>query len=123
MPYINPSNQQLEALGQMPDNGPFVMINLLKFKSDGGSGKYGQYSRRVIPILERIGARVIYYGKGVMTFIGDDTWDKFLLVEYPSKASFVTMLSDREYQQAVHFRTEALSDSRLYITTSIKTFH
>jgi hypothetical protein len=54
-----------------------------------------------------------------VTFIGDDAWDKILLVEYPSKASFVTMLADPEYQQAVHFRTKALSDSRLYITTSL----
>lgn len=119
MPHINPTNQQIEILGQIPDNGPFVMVNLLKYKPEGGSETYDQYSRKVIPILERIGARVIYYGKGVMTFIGDDAWDKVLLVEYPSKASFVAMLSDPEYQQAVHFRTEALSDSRLYITTSL----
>ncbi|RJP41116.1 MAG: DUF1330 domain-containing protein [Desulfobacteraceae bacterium] len=119
MPHINPTHQQIEALGQIPDNGPFVMVNLLKFTSEGGSEAYDQYSRQVIPILERIGARVIYYGKGVMTFIGDDAWDKILLVEYPSKASFVMMITDMEYQQAVHFRTKALSDSRLYITASL----
>ena len=59
MPHINPTHQQLETLGRIPDNGPFVMVNLLKFKSEGGSETYDQYSRRVIPILGRIGARVI----------------------------------------------------------------
>lgn len=118
MSHINPTAQQIEALGQIPDEGPFVMVNLLRFKPDGGEGKYDEYSRRIVSVFERIGGRVVYYGKGVMTFIGDDGWDAVLLAEYPSRSAFVTMISDPEYQQAVGFRTESLIDSRLYVTKS-----
>lgn len=119
MSHINPTPQQIEALAQISDEGPFVMVNLLRFKPDGGAEKYDEYSRRAAPVFERIGGRLVYYGKGVMTFIGDDAWDGVLLAEYPSRTAFVSMLSDPEYREAVSCREESLIDSRLYITKSI----
>lgn len=92
------------------------MVNLLRFKPEGGEALYEKYSQMIYPIITKIGARVIYYGNGVMTFIGDDYWDAVLLVEYPSRSAFVEMLKDPQYLEASKYREEGLIDSRLYVT-------
>ena len=43
--------------------------------------------------------------------------DELLLVRYPSKAAFLSMLADPEYRAATEHRTAALADSRLIATT------
>ena len=54
-----------------------------------------------------------------MPVIGEEDWDAVILVEYPSRASFLKMVSDEEYQAAGQYRTEALIDSRLFVTKPI----
>ena len=50
-----------------------------------------------------------------LTLIGPATesWDQALLVEYPSPAAFLKMVSDPAYLAITVHRTAALSDSRL----------
>lgn len=116
MPSILPTQEQFEALSAISNDDPLVMVNMLRFKPEGGQALYEKYSRLVMPVLERIGAKVIYYGEDVKTFIGDDAWDAVLLVQYPSRSAFMGMISDKEYLEAGRFRTEGLIDSRLYVT-------
>jgi len=52
----------------------------------------------------------------LMPVIGEEEWDEVALVEYPSIASFIEMQRDKDYQKMVHYRTDALTDSRLYLT-------
>lgn len=42
-----------------------------------------------------------------------EQWDELLLVRYPSKEAFLSMIGDPEYQAATVHRTAALADSRL----------
>jgi len=91
-----------------------VMLNLLKFKPAGGAASYVEYVRRVTPILERIGAKIIFAGPVTSTVIGDQSWDSILLVEDPSRKVFVDMLTSAEYQAIHHFRDEALDGSELH---------
>ena len=65
------------------DPGKVVMLNLLKFKPAEGAS-YMEYARRVAPILDGIGAKLIFAGP-VTTVIGHESWDAILLVEYPSQ--------------------------------------
>ena len=116
MPIIAPTQEQLDDLQTISNEGPLVMVNLLRFKPKGGAALYEKYSQLTMLILNKINAHVVYYGSDGMTFIGDDRWDVVLLVQYPSRSAFYKMISDPEYVEASQFRAEALEDSRLYIT-------
>ena len=118
MVFINPTRDQFKQLMALPDRGPIVMVNLLKFKEEGGIESYARYERIASRFVQELGGRMIYRGEYLMPVIGDDAWDEILIVEYPSIAAFIEMQRNKEYQAAVPFRTEALVDSRLYLTKS-----
>jgi len=48
-----------------------------------------------------------------------EEWDDALLVEYPSRAAFLEMVSQPEYLAAAPHRSAALEDSRLIATTQL----
>lgn len=96
------------------DDGPVVMLNLLAMKPNGGFEKYGEYGQAVMPILEKIGAEVVFSGLGGKALIGSEQdWDLVLLVRYPSRATFLEMIASPEYQAIAHLRTDALASSEL----------
>ncbi len=103
---INPSEEQLAALINYPEGKPFVMVNLLKFKEkgshDGETGRdaYNRYAMVMMSFLKRFDARPLWVGDVGMSFIGteDETWDEVILVEYPSREAFLSMISSPEYK-------------------------
>lgn len=113
MPYIEPTQDQLKAFASSGITGPIHMLNLLKFKPDGGRESYSKYGANTLPRMERVGAKVVYQARGRAAVIGPDTWDLVMIVEYPSVEKFIEMTSSADYLKGVHFRTEALLDSRL----------
>lgn len=115
-PTIHPSSEQLAAFGKAPVEGPIFMLNLLKFKPGGGAESYAKYGEAVAPFLDKVHARVVYSGKSLLTVIGEDAWDLVILVEYPSREAMFSMITDAEYQKIAQHRTDALLDSRLYLT-------
>jgi len=118
--YIEPTAAQITALAA-GGSDPVTMINLLRFKPDGGLESYQKYGEGVLPILARIGARVVWQGTPDSVVIGDaeaDAWDLVVLVEYPSREAFLGMATSEEYQAIAHHRTEALTDSRLIACTA-----
>lgn len=117
--YIEPSPQQIKELTSSSASGPVVMINLLRFKPDGGAEAYAHYGEGVLPLLARAGARLVWQGRPDSVVIGPeaDLWDSVVLVEYPSVQAFVEMVSSADYQAISGRRTEALVDSRLIATT------
>ena len=117
MPFIMPTQDQFKQLMGLPDDGPVIMVNLLKFKPDGGAETYQKYGDATEPFLKGVGGRVVFQGAYRMALIGDEDWDEVLLVEYPSIAAFIDMQRDKGYQAAVPLRTEALVDSRLWVIT------
>ena len=40
--YINPSREQFQKLMAMADTGPIIMVNMLKYKPDGGRQSYAK---------------------------------------------------------------------------------
>lgn len=119
MVSIEPTGDQLRQLRDLPHEGPIVMLNLLKFKPDGGAESYEQYSEVAGRLVTEIGGRVLYYGSQKMPVIGHEEWDAMLLVQYPSRAAFLSMTSDERYLSAAHYRHDALIDSRLYALETI----
>lgn len=125
-----PSMEQITSFFGGPDNGPFVMVNLLKFKAkaeyaDGsdanlsGAEAYARYGRAIQACLAAVGGRQIYAGPVTGLMIGevDDLWDMVALVEYPSLAAMQQMVSSPEYQAIEPHRKAGLV-GQLNIRTS-----
>lgn len=96
------------------DGSPVVMLNLLRFKPDGGAERYAEYSAAVMPIVEALGGRVVWAGVPATALLGGDSWDMVALVEYPTRQAFLEMIGSEEYQAIGHLRTEALLEGQLH---------
>jgi uncharacterized protein (DUF1330 family) len=99
------------------------MINLLQFRADGGRDNYLRYAQEVAPHLQRVGGTVRYAGAAPGVVIGDGEkpwWDAIIVVEYPSPAAFLDMVSNEEYLKVHEYRPAGLDRGDL-IATSIWT--
>ncbi len=120
---MEPTSEQLEALAARPADAPVVMINLLQFRADGGRESYLRYTQEVAPHLQRVGGTVRYAGASPGVVIGDGEkpwWDAIIVVEYPSPAAFLDMVSNEEYLKVHEYRAAGLDRGDL-IATSIWT--
>ena len=116
MAHIEPTGEQIKALVEKASDGPIVMLNLLKFKPDGGRETYDKYGQGFNEVMKDVDVKVHYLGDCLMPVIGEEAWDMVLLVEYPSKESFLEMAANPEYRKHAENRRAALLDSRLYLT-------
>jgi uncharacterized protein (DUF1330 family) len=96
------------------EDSPVVMLNLLRFKLDGGRERYAEYGAAVTPLLEKAGGRAVFLGESALPLLGDGRWDSILLVEYPTRQAFLEMIASAEYQAIGHLRTEALEHGELH---------
>ena len=119
MGSILPNPEALQTLMASPDEEPVVMLNLLKFKLDGGAEAYGRYADAVRELVEKRGGRIVYAGRAQELLIGEDTWDSIVLVEYPSRKVFLEMITSAEYQAAHGDREAGLERTVLYATKPI----
>lgn len=120
---LEPTPEQLAALAARPAGAPVVMINLLQFRADGGRESYLRYAQEVVPHLQRVGGTVRYGGASPGVVIGDGEkpwWDAIIVVEYPSPAAFLDMVSSEEYLKVHEHRAAGLDRGDL-IATSIWT--
>lgn len=126
---VHPSPRQGHTFFGMAEDGPFVMVNLLKFREKaaypGGAGEdlsgaqaYGRYSAEVAGLIERAGGRILFSGAVTGLLIGecDVLWDMVALVEYPSLAAFRGMVMSPEYQAIAVHRSAGL-EGQLNIKT------
>jgi uncharacterized protein (DUF1330 family) len=100
--------------GRAGEDSPVVMLNLLRFKPNGGQERYAEYGAAVTPLLEKAGARVVFLGESALPLLGAGRWDSVLLVEYPTRQAFLEMIASADYQAIGHLRTEALEHGELY---------
>ncbi|MGZ4515248.1 MAG: DUF1330 domain-containing protein [Mycobacterium sp.] len=118
---LEANREQLTALSARPADAPVVMVNLLQFRKPGGLERYLQYGREVAPHLDRVGATIRYGGTAPAVVIGDGehpSWDAILIVEYPSPAAFIDMVTTEEYAKVHEHRAAAIDRGDL-IATSI----
>ena len=118
---LPPMEQAMEFFGG-PEDGPFVMVNLLKFKvraeyADGadahltGREAYARYGAEVAKLVKALGGRIHYSGEVTGLMIGEveDLWDMVALAEYPSLAVFREMAMSPEMQAIEHHRKAGLA--------------
>jgi uncharacterized protein (DUF1330 family) len=95
------------------------MLNLLRFRPDGGRESYQRYAEALGPAINaRYGVQVEYLGGGGHALVAEDgqEWDMVVLVRYPSRQAFVDMIRDPEYRAVSHLRSDALVESVLQPT-------
>ena len=119
-PSLEPTPEQIQALVARPADAPVVMVNLLQFR-EGGRESYLQYAAEVGPHLQRVGGTVRYTGTAPSQVIGDGEkpwWDAILIVEYPSPAAFLDMVSNEDYLKIHQYRAHALDRGDLIATST-----
>ena len=103
----------------LPDNGPVVMLNLVRFreKSLDGDGTgwdaYLRYSRMTMPLIKGVGGTVLWAGDAEGFSVGDipeRKWDYVVLVRYPSRAAFLDMMTSPDYAAANVERENGCAD-------------
>jgi uncharacterized protein (DUF1330 family) len=113
-------------LAESTDDGPVVMLNLLRFaKTAGGNAatgaqSYETYGDQMREIMAQRGIKLLWRGRADSVIIGDDDgddWDMVLLVEYPSRKAFIEMATSKDYEKVGEHRTAGLADSRLIACT------
>jgi uncharacterized protein (DUF1330 family) len=124
---ITPNRDQFAALAAAAsaEDGPVVMLNLLKFKdvaTGGGSGaaSYSRYGDSVTQMVEERGGRVLWHGRVDQVLIGEEDangWDAMALVQYPSRQAFLDMVSDETYLKSHEHREGGLADTVLLACT------
>jgi uncharacterized protein (DUF1330 family) len=106
-------------LQALPDEGPVTMLNLMRFRErslDGnGSGwdAYLRYSRLTIGLIKARGGTIIWAGDAEAVALGvpdEHGWDYVALVRYPSRASFLDMMTSAEYAAANVERENSCAD-------------
>ena len=75
MSGIESNKDQFKKLEANPNEEPFVMLNLLKFKKEGGRDSYFRLSRNPVPYVEGVGAKVLYFGKANELLQGTEDWE------------------------------------------------
>ena len=136
MRSVEPSPERFRSFtsGAEPP-APLIMINLLRYREKAeypadfhaepctGRQAYQRYAAVAVKQIAAVGGRVLWTGKVTASVIAPDAeeWDDAVLVEYPSRAAFLKMLSDPAYQAAVPHRSAALIDSRLIATQTTTT--
>jgi uncharacterized protein (DUF1330 family) len=106
---LTPNVEQFQDLAAAVDDGPVVMLNLLKFKP-GGADSYTRYGDAAREMIEARGGSLVWSGRAEQVLIGDPAagWDAVLLVQYPSRRAFIEMVSTPEYLAAHRDREAGL---------------
>ena len=108
---VMPQPDQAKAFFFGDDNGPMVMVNLLKFKDkaeypDGsnpemtGKQAYAVYGAAVMKCLELVGGNGIFSAdvSGLILGAVEELWDMVALAYYPGPQAMMQMVGLPEYQ-------------------------
>jgi hypothetical protein len=118
-PGTDPNPEKVMGFSSEKLTEPFFMMNLNQFspsprRGEGGRSAYNQYSARIMPRLISVGGYPDIYGKILGTYIGDqksalsNIWHDFALVYYPSRGSFLRLMTNTP-RGAAEIRREGLT--------------
>ncbi len=113
---IQSNLDEFKKLAKNPNDGPVVMLNLLKFKGAEGQASYARYTKEAGKFVEGVGGKVLYLGKPDELLNGEERWDLLMLVEYPSRRAFLSMANNPDYLKTHRFREEGVDRAVLYAT-------
>jgi uncharacterized protein (DUF1330 family) len=122
--HIDPTKEVFADFRASDRPGPIHMLNLVRLNSEAtypdgrkvtGQEAYAAYGRESGPVFTRLGGSILWQGKFELMLIGpqEEHWHHCFIAQYPSVASFVEMIRDPVYREAVKHRQAAVEDSRL----------
>ena len=124
--YGETNPAQLQRLLQTPTEGPFYMVNLIKFRDqavypDGRAttltGREANDLYAPTEFIEAIGARVVFTGDVSGETLGAaGAWDQVAIVEYPCPVAFFAMSTDPEFQARSIHKEAGLEYSTVMVT-------
>jgi uncharacterized protein (DUF1330 family) len=118
--HLSPDASVLAQLAAREDDGPVVMLNLLRYEPGGGAQAYGKYAAATQPLIEKHGGKILYVGRAEELLAGEgEGWHAVALVYYPSRSAFLAMVRSEEYRASHHFREEGLAKTVLLATSPI----
>ncbi len=119
---VFPGAEQIGAFFSAAEDGPFVMVNLLKFREhadypDGsepelsGREAYARYGAAVQACLASVGGKSVFAGAVTDLLLGEveELWDMVALAQYPSRAAMMAMVQSPEYQAIEKHRIAGLA--------------
>ena len=114
----NPTGAGLKTFLEAAPDEPVVMLNLLRFRQDGGQESYRKYLATFGRYAAEVGGEVLYYGDGDDALVAEagQDWDAVLLVRYPTRRAFSEMVRNPAYQEGTHLRDDALVEAVLQPT-------
>lgn len=110
----------------LPDSGPVVMVNLVRFRARAADGDgtgwdaYLRYSAQTMPLITARRGTVLWAGKAEGAAFGGETagrWDYVVLVRYPSRGAFLDMMNSPDYAQANVHRENGVDDHVIIAST------
>jgi uncharacterized protein (DUF1330 family) len=114
---VEPSQDQFVEIASLSRGArdPVVMVNLNRYRANGGREAYARYAEVALRVLERIGGRVLWQAPALRTVIGDDSdlYDEVIAVWYPTLAAFVELATDPELLAARAHRVAGLDRAAL----------
>lgn len=114
-----------EFLRGLADNGPVVMLNLVRFRGQSADGDgtgwdaYLRYSRATMPLIKGVGGTVLWAGDAEGFAFGDvpgGCWNYVVLVRYPSRRAFLDMVTSEPYTKANVHRDNGVADHVIIAT-------
>lgn len=114
------NESQLQELTENANQQSFVMLNLLKFKENGGREDYHRYLKESSPFGAAIGATVEYFGIPKELLNGTEEWDLLMLIRYPSRKAFLEMINNPGYLKTHEWREKGVERAVLYATDPVK---
>lgn len=116
---------------------PFVMVNFVDFGlADFGLADFDLekraareryrdgYSRPMLSLVAALGGSLVWQGgvKRVIEGRPEDDWDVLLMVRYPSRESFVAMVTSSEYRDLMSARSGAVRRDLMMAATQLVEF-
>ncbi len=119
---VFPVPGQLESFFDVTEDGPFVMVNLVKFKDRAtydddpsidisGREAYERYASAMQEVLGDRGGKIIFHGDVTGLLLGEvaELWDAVALVEYVSHAAFLEQMGSPERAAIERHRSAGLA--------------
>lgn len=119
---LRPSAEQVRLLRQHPGfaTQPFVMMNLLKFRSEAGRELYfREYAAPALQLIRAGGGELVWAGAVEQSFVGGgpEQWEYVVLVRWPSRKAFLDMLESPSYAKLTGPRERGLAATTVLVVT------
>lgn len=114
---LTPDAAYCEKLRAEGIEGPIIVVQLLRFKPDGGEARFQPYGALSHKLMEKARGEILYLGNTGPMIAGSDEWDIVALIRFPDIERFLGMLTDPSFQnEGRRIRESALERVQWMIT-------